>query len=163
MCDGVYDCDNERDEQICTQYLQSNILIGSEYKVDEIMNGSQVIVTHDIMSSNTSTVCNDPLYQPCRTGYNQPCYPRYEVCLYRENIYGHLIPCTNAEHLQVCLEHQCPNMFKCTNTYCIPRENVCDGIIQCPHGEDESMCIYDTRSLCQGLYKCKDSHICIDL
>ena len=39
-----------------------------------------------------------------------------------------------------CLEHECPDRFKCPGTYCIDIHLVCDGIADCPDDADETGC-----------------------
>ena len=112
------------------------------------------------ISSNSQ--CSAPFSSPCVLGYYSKCYQRHTICLHDEDEYGHLTPCRNGAHLQHCLEHKCPTMFKCQLAYCIKLSRVCDGIIHCPLGEDESNCNYSSTSrTCPGLIKCKDSPVCV--
>ena len=44
------------------------------------------------------------------------------------------------EHLHMCADWRCPNMFKCPDSYCIHFKRVCDGNLDCQNGEDEEQC-----------------------
>ena len=108
-------------------------------------------------------VCVDRQSSPCYPGYFAACYKHYDTCVYSIDEHGHIYPCRNAAHLQLCKEHQCPTMFKCSQAYCIRYQDVCDGTTHCPNGEDETGCSVGTQRLCPGLYRCKDSNVCIHL
>ena len=57
------------------------------------------------------------------------------------NVYaGEPLHCNNTEHLRHCAQHQCPAMFKCTGSYCIPLHMVCDDVADCQDKEDEIGC-----------------------
>ena len=135
--DLVADCYDESDEEEFVHYLNK-----SEVGVD---------------------VCDDPLSSPCSRGYSSVCYARHDICIYKEDERGLLSPCRNGAHLRRCMEHECPTMFKCPSAHCVRRNNVCDGIGHCPFGEDELNCTYGSAKPCPGFFKCKDSHMCIDI
>ncbi len=61
-------------------------------------------------------------------------------------------------HLKCCHSHQCPGMYKCHNSYCIPYRYVCDGHKDCPSGEEEMRC---ERLVCEGMLKCMVDNICV--
>ena len=107
--------------------------------------------------------CHNNDHVPCTTATQRVCYPRHEICTYHENQMGLMSPCRNAGHLSNCWFHECPTMFKCPNAYCVPHHMVCDGIAQCPYEHDEYNCTYryDPSRLCAGLFRCKDTHVCI--
>ena len=85
------------------------------------------------------------------------CYPTHLRCIY--NVYkSHVIGCPGQEHLKACELHQCPHMFKCLTSYCIPTYLLCDGVQNCPNGEDEQSC---ERFTCAGLLRCRYDNVCI--
>ena len=85
------------------------------------------------------------------------CYPTHLRCIY--DVYkSHVIGCPNREHLKACEHHQCPRMFKCLTTYCIPTYLLCDGVHHCPNGEDEQSC---ERFTCAGLLRCRYDNVCV--
>ena len=85
------------------------------------------------------------------------CYPTHLRCIY--NVYkSHVIGCPGQEHLKACELHQCPHMFKCLTSYCIPTYLLCDGVQNCPNGEDEQSC---ERFTCAGLLRCRYDNVCV--
>ena len=42
------------------------------------------------------------------------------ACIYTRSLGPDTEPLYNAPHLRHCLLHQCPSMFKCLKTYCVP-------------------------------------------
>ncbi len=99
--------------------------------------------------------------------YSQESYYFFNHCFYTHNKEGHLMFCSNGEHLQNChyfqkrkYDFQCSGKYKCPSSYCISFVNVCDGKWDCPHGEDEQQChLLD----CSRKLKCKLSNRCAHL
>ena len=139
--DLIPDCDDARDERLLLESLDSSV----------------------VNKEDVGTRCRDPLSNPCHPGLFRRCYSRADICAYHENDIGLLAPCRNAKHLRFCKDHQCPTMFKCKDTFCIPHELVCDGIRHCPLDDDEHDCSYSIQRSCPGLFKCKDTPTCIDM
>ena len=75
----------------------------------------------------------------------------------------HVYPCREYYALQWAELYrnsvQGPNkFFKCPGFYCILWRYVCNNKWECPGGTDENSC---PKSACPGLFKCKNSTICI--
>ena len=85
-------------------------------------------------------------------------YPSEKVCTFERNMYGETLHCPSSEHLMYCDDHQCPGMFKCQDSYCIPSNMVCDGVPDCPYRQDEKHC---KDVVCVGGLVCKGSRRCV--
>ena len=85
------------------------------------------------------------------------CYPSHSRCHY-VTYKGIPLYCPELEHLYHCDDYQCPHMYKCKGTYCIPTRMVCDGIMDCPDGQEEELC---SNAVCPGLLRCRHDDICV--
>ncbi|CAD5116857.1 DgyrCDS5699 [Dimorphilus gyrociliatus] len=96
----------------------------------------------------------------CRTGH-EFCFDRSKACIYDTEINsGSLLQktCRDGSHLgKHCSSIECPGMFHCPKSYCIPYRKMCDE--NCPGGEDEVGCKNYT---CENLFKCKGGNFCIN-
>ncbi len=110
------------------------------------------------LSSLTDPACSLPDHTTCIKGYKGKCYPMHKVCHYEKDDQGEMAFCRDGSHLQMCLVHQCPNSFKCTDSFCIPFHMICDGHPDCPAGEDEAEC---ASLMCPGLLWCPVEKICV--
>ena len=75
----------------------------------------------------------------CAYGSSE-CFSPDSICSFERDIYGQPVHCSDTEHLQFCKSHECPDAFKCRESYCIPIHMVCDTILDCPDGDDEHDC-----------------------
>ena len=59
-----------------------------------------------------------------------------------------------------CIFYECPYLFKCHKSYCIPLKYVCDAVQDYPNGEDEqyNRCHNQT---CRGMFKCVYGSHCL--
>ena len=88
------------------------------------------------------------------------CFFSDRICSFERDIYGDPVHCTDTGHLRFCESHECPDAFKCRDSYCIALQMVCDMIPDCPDGEDESHCnSLDIRGMFRYYYVTK----CIQL
>ena len=118
------------------------------------------------LTSGWQTLKNYSPYCPGNNGSNVRCredksfcFPRYLSCICDTDKYGYMASCSDGSHLLNCDQFECPDMFKCPSSYCIPVSKVCDGSIDCTNGEDEEDC----QSIsCPGLFKCRQEGYCID-
>lgn len=94
-------------------------------------------------------------------GENSICYNISDICVYKLNFFGYLIPCRTGGHIQNCKEVQCNIMFKCPNYHCIPLGYLCDGKWDCPGGVDEFSTKCGENRSCVNLFKCRGYQICV--
>ena len=190
VCDMVSDCQDNSDESLCVYdgHASHNLVSSPPEHIQQHLINSvgdcQRLVTrypslvNDLypdcrdaedepqllsLRRNDTAKCQHPDHQPCHAAVQGVCYPRHETCMYRENEMGLLSPCRNAGHLLNCWFHECPTMFKCPEAYCVPYQMLCDGINQCPHAHDEVNCTSMPYRPCAGMFRCKDSYICVHL
>ena len=90
-------------------------------------------------------------------------YEISDICSYKLDKHGHLVPCKKGEHLQNCEMFECNMMLKCPNFYCIPWGYICYGKWDCPSGYDESILHQCRNRTCINMFKCKLSSICLHL
>ena len=109
-------------------------------------------ILKSLLIHNVVTSCVNPNQIPCTEGHPK-CYNISDICSYKLNTCGHLLPCRNGAHLENCKVFDCNAKFKCLNYYCIPFEYVCDGSWDCPAGTDESVC--NNLNRCNKMFKCK--------
>ncbi len=100
--------------------------------------------------------CVDPFLLPCIPGHSK-CYHVKQKCHYRVNTENILDVCRNGAHLAECKAFECPRLFKCFRSYCLPDAYVCDGKFDCPEGMDETKC----PLLCVFSFKCGHATLCL--
>ena len=119
VCDGTADCVDSADESSCPHITLPDVTTTS----------SKVVQTYEECPDEW-TLCNV---------FDTFCFPNSNICVFNRGLYSS-VHCHNTEYLRFCRQHQCPTMFKCKASYCIPSFMVCDGILDCPVGEDEEQC-----------------------
>ncbi len=98
-------------------------------------------------------------FTQCIKGLSDVCYPRHKICVYEvESDTLYIKFCRNGAHLDNCSNHECPSMYKCSHSYCVPYHYVCNGRTDCPHGEDEDHC---SELKCPGLLRCRYDGVCV--
>ena len=88
------------------------------------------------------------------------CYNSSAICHY-DHSDGVMAYCEDGSHLgarSFCRYVECPQQYKCPNSYCIPSRKICDGIIDCPTGDDEESCM-DYK--CPGHMRCSGFTFCV--
>ena len=98
-------------------------------------------------------------FTQCIKGLPEICYPRHKICVYEVDSYSMYIKyCRNGAHLDNCSNHECPSMYKCRDSYCVPYHYVCNSRLDCPHGEDENNC---SQLNCPDLLRCRHDDVCV--
>ena len=151
ICDGQSHCVYAEDEKYCQLDMNSNK-----------NNGRNPVDNSRMPDTNTSKLamnipCSDPLAVSCND-HSGLCYHRSSHCTLDWDATGELSFCRSGVHLKWCASVQCPTLFKCPGSYCIPLRRICDGRIDCPHREDEKDC--DVLS-CPGMLRCRDDDLCL--
>ena len=147
----------------CTSYINLNAL---NLNIDQTSSEKIVKDHDDIHMSDGYSIyftnnlqCKEPDQLPCKTGSSK-CFSFNNICIYRLDRYGTLIPCKIGSHLQECRDFECNLHFKCPGYYCIPWGYICDGKWDCPFGYDEKSCSYRH---CKRMFKCVRSQICLHI
>ena len=182
VCDNISDCPDQSDElrckNVCTAgyncftdcpksichcsqtYIQLfNKCVPLYVWYEQWTLNHYVNLTSPELSTKEHTMCSDG-WSKCNPTKDSPCYPNTNICVFERTIYGDPKYCQNTNHLKNCMRHQCPSMFTCNNTYCIPFHMVCDGVTDCPDGRDEEHYHCETLS-CPGMLKCRHDGRCI--
>ncbi len=189
LCDMKYDCPEKSDEDLCKQNdvakmfgrnetIQKNRTMSGDLFLSDPTTGylvkysSPVISTHCkikkhlhakgniefwLVSNETKSFTNKSLFE-CDS--NSETFDLFEICSYRLNDSGFVIPCSNGKHIEKCRDFTCNILFKCPQYYCIPWEYVCNGMWDCPLGADETL-FYESNYTCGNMFKCKDTTLCI--
>ena len=140
-CNGFTECFDASDELSCL-YLDQLIPVDSGLYL--------INVNH--------TACPDGYFK-CNTSDSTDCYPAHKWCKYEAHDFPNKVQCPYLEHLSYCETYECPSMYKCMKSYCIPLHLVCDGKADCPSEEDEHYFCKDMT--CLGMLKCRGDHVCV--
>ena len=135
-CNGISECPDSSDELSCV-YIDTFTQINNDTNLEFV----------------DSVPCPDD-HSKCNASENTYCYPTHKWCIYETDSL-----CPYLEHLNHCSLYECPTMFKCIKSYCIPLYRVCDGTPDCPSGDDEHyLC---SKLACVGMLKCRADHLCV--
>ena len=168
-CDMISDCADRSDEKQCKYFNQSLFkratvkkLIPLDYNKVQLHDPNyrrgKWYAAEKETFVNYGPYCDNETHVRCYKDHPF-CIPRYLVCTYMDDLVQY---CPDGIHLQSCKAFQCPDMFKCPDSYCIPYHHVCDGTKDCEGGVDELNC---SKLACPGLFKCRSvsGDICIDM
>ncbi len=183
LCDGKADCTAEEDELECFDSDDDTSTPSENAERFNCSDGTQISIGQvndlipDCPGGNAEDETNMKLYWSgngkklldtigCPTTYTQcikglpgVCYPRHKICTYEVDSEMQIKFCRNGAHLGNCSNHECPSMFKCPLSYCIPYHYVCNDRPDCPHGEDEAGCQAELK--CRGLLRCRHDGVCV--
>ena len=143
VCDAKEDCIDASDEEDCTECVPGNTLcpmiacLPKEWEEDKEVDCPYKMTDQELAFEENIYKGKPPPGIISPDGYG-----KFEIT--ELNSSTGLCPETH---------------YGCEDGYCIPVYMWCNGIRDCPNGEDErmSMC----RTLCEGLYRCKNSLVCI--
>ncbi len=180
--DGVHQCTDKSDEIACSHsvscqllkkwvhipFLKPSYLFPKEDQGSNLNKENNFYTYHRTQCQNkpallnqTVAKCIEPQYFSCGDG-DPECYQISDLCIYKVNKFGILIPCWNGEHLTNCEKFECNAMFQCQKYYCIPWEYVCDNKWDCPQGTEETSICSSTH--CTSMFKCSGRNkICLHL
>ena len=182
VCDNIQDCPDNSDEKDCSNVCTAgNSCFTDCPKKDCHCNFNYIQLfsrclpmyiwyqrwTYEHYISGRSQALETGEFATCPDGWSKCsptetslCYPNSNICVFERTIFGDSKYCRNSEHLRYCIDHQCPSMFSCNLTYCIPFHMVCDGVVDCPDARDEEHYHCATLS-CPGMLKCRHDSKCI--
>jgi hypothetical protein len=168
--DGVEDCPDASDERVspgvpCPGFQCSDGTCIQNIRLDDGVadcrdaEDEQEFIFHRAKKQHSiARLCQDGSDTlPCGGSVGK-CYPRPLRCLYGADSSGNLYTCRNAGHLTDCASVQCPAMYKCPLSYCLPLARVCDGAVDCQDGSDEHHC---PMLSCPGMYRCHLDKLCV--
>ena len=173
VCDGVEQCINGTDEQLC---VLSPPVKENQIKTFKCKSGIYIPQTQvDDLFEDCPEGDDEPIYQtllddehrmnmftcperhiPCIKNHPQ-CFPVSKICVYDKDDSGHLLYCRDGSHLHDCEHVLCAGMFKCPHSYCVPIHRLCNQVNDCPYGEDERNC---DNFQCPGMFLCH-SRLCV--
>ena len=182
VCDNIQDCPDNSDEESCSNVCTAGYNCFTHCPINYCHCNSNYIQTSNLClrlyvwlqkwtymqySSLTLQTIETRDFTTCPDGWSKcnligtgSCYPNTNICVFERTIFGDSKYCKNTENLRNCLDHQCPSMFSCNLTYCIPIHMVCDGVVDCPDARDEEHYHCATLS-CPGMFKCRHDSKCI--
>ena len=160
--DSVNDI-KEVNQFICNDGKTIDTLLLDDLIFDCEPQGEDEPILMSSLRFHSFSSCTEPDMIPCKEGHSR-CYYIKDICIYKLNVYNHLVPYRDGGHLQSCNNFECNLMFKCFNSYCILWLYVCDGKWDCPNGDDEltnPVCTND--EVCVFMYNCRNTTRCIHI
>ena len=117
-CDGVAHCNDSSDEEHCS------FVVIPRNDIDGYIS--------DLLQLKRNGKCGRNMLM-CDLTDDGFCYHQHNWCVY-EVLHDSVLHCPGLQHLHFCETYECPNMFQCTVSYCIPMYMTCNGISDCPEG-----------------------------
>ncbi len=153
VCNNRDDCGDYSDEAYCSTITPNDVKMA--------MNQSHKWDTEIALNKWDSTpedgCAEDVGVGVCGRGSGE-CFPKYALCLFEKTPSNDIRYCSQGGHLLSCQTFECPALFKCPESYCIPLFAVCNGDADCPNGEDEAGC---RNRECRGFLLCAKDNICV--
>ena len=164
-CDSEADCPDASDENCnsvtCSSQEYSTFICPNNCVIQNLVCGFLFILCADFSCRPISMGCEITTsieYRQQNQNSGFEIMSTDLACTYDRNFHPEDNDLFNAPHLEWCYLHECPGMYKCFESYCIPYHYICDGVADCPSGDDEDNCILLS---CPGMLKCKLEKICI--
>ena len=159
---------NTGNETIHPKYQRHNGMLIHKRYVDDLVSAcgesSEDEVLYKSLLKNSSCIeCLHPWKLACKISHPK-CFNISDICTYKLDTSGNLIPCRIGSHLENCEDFECNIHFKCPGRYCISWSYVCNGIWDCPFGYDEIKihnCGLERR--CKHMLRCKNSQACLHI
>ena len=111
---------------MCMNGLIIDSILVNDLLVDCFPDPDDEFLLAYVLTGNANLNCSNPGELPCKEGHSK-CFNISDICKYRLNTFGHLVPCRTGAHIQDCQNFECNVMFKCQDNYCIPWSYICDG------------------------------------
>ncbi len=148
----------------CNKGSHGETLLINDLIMDCLPQGDDEPLLLSLIRHQTYEHCVSLDMIPCMEGHPK-CYFVKDICVFRINHIGHLLPCRNGGHLQNCQTAECDVFFKCVDAYCVPWSFVCNGHWDCPRGDDEKSDGVCTKNMsCAQMFKCKKTNtICVHM
>ena len=173
-CNSVADCKDGKDEFQCRRdeckgfFCYSGKCISRGKQEDMVVDCSAQTLEDEADHHDEDTVkdwgeegfCSAPGQVPCNR-YQRKCAERSKTCIYDYDEEGIGKECRTGKHLENCHNYDCPNMFKCPDSYCLPISKVCNGRWDCIDGDDERPLLCANYT-CPGKFRCKSESYCIN-
>ncbi len=153
VCNKRDDCGDNSDETHCS----STTLIDVKMDISQNHKWHTEIELSKWDSTPDDGCTGDDGVGVCGRGSGE-CFPKSALCVFEKSSSNGIRYCSQGDHLLSCQTFDCPTLFKCPESYCIPLFTVCNGHADCPNGEDEAGC--HTRQ-CRGLLLCVKDNICV--
>ncbi len=147
---------------VCHEGLSINTLLVDDLVPDCGLEAEDEPALKQLLRQSIFTECTIPGEISCRHGHSK-CFNISRTCLYKIGNTGHLEPCRTGEHLADCKLFECNARYKCPEFFCIPHSYVCDGKWDCPNGEDEMASGCRNDRICEHMFKCRNTLICIHI
>ncbi len=179
-CDGTPDCPNGHDEIFCeysaghhsdnnslNSWFYSDLHTSCSFRTLQCPDGKCIPISKtcdgrsDCIQDHDERICNREANRKADSvnlSASNSCSPMIHFCIYNRDMSQDSNSCIILDkHLYYCYHHECPGMFKCYMSYCIPLKHVCDATVDCPQGDDEIAC---SKVKCSEMLFCKWDSVC---